>query len=255
MLLLDSTSDLVRVVTSAAADIEVHEDHVDNASGTITPASDNVASITTATTTTLVSSPAASTQRNVRNLSLRNNHASTPCDITVEHTDGTDVATLYKCTLLPGELAVLDQGGMWTHYDAQGAPYMSPGAAAAQADMEAGTSNTVFVTPGRQHFHPSAAKFWAQVTGAGTPALQTSYNVTSIADTGTGRMTVTIATDFSSANWCCQCSVFSSTTSGDEGIPNINAKAAGTVEVGNRIITPAAADPVVGYDVIGYGDQ
>jgi hypothetical protein len=68
-------------------------------------------------------------------------------------------------------------------------------------------------------------------------------------------MTITIGTDFSSANWCCVLAVFSSATSADEGIPNINAKAAGTVELGNRIITPAAADPAVGYDCVGFGDQ
>jgi hypothetical protein len=75
-------------------------------------------------------------------------------------------------------------------------------AAATQAEQETGTSTSAFVTPGRQQFHASAAKFWGYVTvSAGTPTLQTSYNVTSITDTGTGLLTVTIATDFSSANW------------------------------------------------------
>jgi hypothetical protein len=38
-------------------------------------------------------------------------------------------------------------------------------------------------------------------TSGGTPTLVTSYNVTSISDGGLGALTVTIGTDFSSANY------------------------------------------------------
>ena len=83
MLLLTSTSDIIRVVTgSAVATITVHADWVDNASGTITPGRTNTA-ITTATTTTVVAAPAASTQRNVKGLSVTNNHASSSNVVTV----------------------------------------------------------------------------------------------------------------------------------------------------------------------------
>jgi|CXWL01.1.fsa_nt_gi hypothetical protein len=74
-------------------------------------------------------------------------------------------------------------------------------AAASQAEMEAGASLTVYVSPGRQHNHPSAVKFWINFNGTGTIAQRTSYNVTSITDNGVGDYTVTIATDFSSADW------------------------------------------------------
>lgn len=73
---------------------------------------------------------------------------------------------------------------------------------ATQAEQETATAVDKIVTPGRQHFHPSAAKFWAYVTvSGGTPTLVASYNVTSITDSGVGVLTVTIAADFSSANW------------------------------------------------------
>ena len=49
MLILSSTSDLLRVTTSAAGDVDVHASWVDNASGTITPGRTNTAAITTAT--------------------------------------------------------------------------------------------------------------------------------------------------------------------------------------------------------------
>lgn len=74
--------------------------------------------------------------------------------------------------------------------------------AASQSDQETATSTTTYVAPATQQFHPSAAKFWGIVTvSAGVPTLVASYNVTGITDVGTGQLGVTIATDFSSANY------------------------------------------------------
>jgi hypothetical protein len=125
MLLLTSTSDLVQVVTSATSGsgygVEVQSSWLDNASGTITPGRTNTA-ITTATTTTVVGSPGSSTQRNVRLLSIRNDHATDSCLVEVRHTDGTVVVTLWKGTLLAGESIVLDQDGKWYRIAANGIP-------------------------------------------------------------------------------------------------------------------------------------
>jgi hypothetical protein len=71
--------------------------------------------------------------------------------------------------------------------------------AATQADQETATSTTTSVTPGRQQFHPSAAKAWVRFNSAGTVAA--SYNITSITDSGIGDWSIVIATDFSSANY------------------------------------------------------
>lgn len=80
-------------------------------------------------------------------------------------------------------------------------PYGAGLLAATQAEQEAGSSTTVGTTPGRQHHHPSALKFWCALKQTGTQTVLASYNVTSITDGGVGYTTVTIATDFSSANW------------------------------------------------------
>ncbi len=125
MLLLISTSDKVQVVTDAAADVEAHASWIDHAAGAYTAGRTNTASITTVATTDVVGAPAASTQRNVKHLNLRNNHASTPVTVTVQHTDGANPETLMKCTLLAGEALVFDQEGRWTHFDVNGAPYSS----------------------------------------------------------------------------------------------------------------------------------
>lgn len=70
-----------------------------------------------------------------------------------------------------------------------------------QAAMEVETASRI-VTADVMHFGPSAAKLWACVTeAAGVYTLAASYNVTGITDNGTGNITVTIATDLSSANY------------------------------------------------------
>lgn len=70
--------------------------------------------------------------------------------------------------------------------------------AATQSEQETGSSTTVFVTPGRQQFHPSAAKVWGQAGVTGN--LIVGYNVTSITDGGAGIATVVVGTDFSTDN-------------------------------------------------------
>lgn len=127
MLLLTSTSDIVRVVTGSAANVNVHTSYVDNASGAITPARTNTAAITTATTTTVVASPAASTQRNVVGIYITNNHASASTQVTVQHFDGTNSEDLMGVTLLAGENLVYTETGEWNHHDTQGALYSYAG--------------------------------------------------------------------------------------------------------------------------------
>lgn len=126
-------------------------------------------------------------------------------------------------------------------------------AAATQAEQETGSSTSVFVSPGRQQFHPSAVKFWGFVTyTTGTPTLQTNYNITSITDTAVGKLTVTIATDFSSANWAGF--VVSETATNDDAFDyNIN-RAAGSVEFRHTESSGTFADPAnIGFG--GLGDQ
>lgn len=127
MLNLASTSDVVRVVTSTASQIECHASWVDLTGTTVSAGRTNTPHITTATTTTVVPSPAASTVRNVKHLNITNDHASQQCAITVEHSDGTTVAELIAVVLLPGENMVLGEDGRWTHYDANGAVYPPAG--------------------------------------------------------------------------------------------------------------------------------
>lgn len=105
---------------------------------------------------------------------------------------------------------------------------------AVQSEMEAGSSTTLAVTPGRQHFHESACKFWVYWTGGSTTILL-DYNVDSIANTGTGDADITITTDFSSANWAGLVCTNDATTTGWDAATiqsaGFNARAAGTAGV------------------------
>lgn len=72
--------------------------------------------------------------------------------------------------------------------------------AAAQSDMTTATSTTLVVTPGRQQFHPSAAKFWVSFNGANGSTL-VAYNVTSVTRNSTGNYNVNLSTAFATTEF------------------------------------------------------
>lgn len=129
MLILASTSDIIRLVTSAASQIEVHASwgELTVSSGAVDLGRQNTAHITTATTTTVVPSPGSGKKWNVKHLNITNDHASQACTVTVEHFDGTTAEELIAVVLLSGENMVLGEDGRWTHYDANGAVYPPAG--------------------------------------------------------------------------------------------------------------------------------
>lgn len=130
---------------------------------------------------------------------------------------------------------------------------------AIQSEMETGTDATRAVTPGRQHFHPSAAKGWVEFNGTGTLAIDDSYNVSSVTDNGTGDYTVNWATDFSAAAYAY--SIASKAVSaGFVCLYSVTSKAAGTLRFqtiawsGSTSNSAAAAD-ASNVSVIAFGDQ
>ena len=122
MILLTSILDKIQVVTGSAASVKVHASWMDSASGVITPGRTNPMAIATATTTDVVAAPAAATARNVKWLSARNDHASASTDVTIQHTDGTTSAPLWKGALAAGESVNFNEGQGWQLLDSSGAP-------------------------------------------------------------------------------------------------------------------------------------
>ncbi len=122
MLILNSTTDLLQIVTSAATAVDVHSSWVDyTAPSTQAPDRKNTA-ITTATTTTIVGSPTIGVQRNVKTVNVRNKSATTSNTVTVTDVDATNTVTaeLFSATLYAGEELVYVEGQGFRIYDAAG---------------------------------------------------------------------------------------------------------------------------------------
>lgn len=119
MLLLNSTSDLLQVITSAAGQIDVHASWADLASGSVTVGRLNTR-INTQATTTVVGSPAASTSRNVKEVHIGNNHATVSNTVSLQHTDGSNVVVIEQATLAPLERMSYVEGVGIRVFDSQG---------------------------------------------------------------------------------------------------------------------------------------
>ena len=265
MLNLSTTSTILRLITGSATDIEVSFSYVDapvpaGSSSNFTASGDTLTNITTATTATIVTAPAASFTRNVKSVVIHNNHATTSNLCTVEQFDGTDAVVQAKANLLAGERLVLDETGGWTHKDSNNGDYPSVGNAATQGDMEAATATDKYVTPQGVNWHPGACKAWVVAGVAGN--ILASWNITSLTDTGTGVMGITIATDFSSVNYCVLVSVEATATTW--AVANTRechirsaTLAVGTVSVDcvdNTGTTSLIKDPTT-WHVAMFGDQ
>lgn len=122
---------------------------------------------------------------------------------------------------------------------------------ASQAQQEAASSNTVFVTPGRQALHPSAAKGFACITQTGgTYTLAAgSNNVASINKTSTGNVTVNWATSFSSGGYA----VIVAAQEGGNFTVVTGATLAGSISVQIRNAS-TGANIDAGFSVVAYGD-
>lgn len=194
---LTSTSHVIRITTDGTENIDVVAAFADWVSGTpFTPGSQETL-ITTATTTNIVSAPGASTTRMVNAIYITNTSA-TSANIIVNIYDGSNDHEVGTFDVDANESIVYD-GQKWSVKTAQGLD--SEAAFATQAEQETGTATDRIVTPGRQHYHPSAAKGWVKFDGTGTIAIDTSYNVASLTDNGVGDYSVNWDTDFSSADY------------------------------------------------------
>lgn len=119
MLLLASTADLIRVITGQAVTTDVHASWVDMNGSTVTPGRTN-SLISTATTTAVVGSPASSTFRTVKTLTVRNRHASSSVDVTVVHFDGSNAVQMVAATLSAGDALHYDEHNGFTVRDNRG---------------------------------------------------------------------------------------------------------------------------------------
>lgn len=118
MLILSTTTDIVQVVSSSTADLEVSADFIDFDGTNGVPGRQHT-KITTATTTTVVAAPAAGFYRNIKTLTVRNKHASTSNTATVrKDLNGTNYEYVSWALAAGESLQFGDEG--WQCFDSLG---------------------------------------------------------------------------------------------------------------------------------------
>jgi len=139
----------------------------------------------------------------------------------------------------------------WTFYNSSGQQLRNTGTVlATQAEMEAGSVLTSFVTPGRTQHHPGVVKASVRIAADGT-IVSDDYNVASITDTGTGDRTIVWDVDFDNANY----TVVSSDSGGDAKFVRHGSIADGSVQLttvnaaNSALVDSATATVAVGKQV------
>jgi hypothetical protein len=121
MIILKATTETLQITTSTAAGLDYSISYADIGATTFAPSS-NEGKISSATTTSALSAPAASTQRQVKFIIIANRDASLSSIVTVQKLISSTAYNLTPpITLLPGEtLQYADRKG-WVYYSATGA--------------------------------------------------------------------------------------------------------------------------------------
>lgn len=120
MIVLATTSTVLRVSTSSTANVDTVVDYSDRTSSAVTYGYQTATIAATPGPTTILSAPAASTVRNGKALSIRNRHASTANTIGVEVFDGTNAFQIITVTLSAGDQLMYDEGEGWRTLDSLG---------------------------------------------------------------------------------------------------------------------------------------
>lgn len=119
-LLLDATTKSLELETSAAVSVDYVVAYADLTSTTFTGGM-NQGNVSTATTTTILAAPGASTQRQVKWLNLRNRSTTASIVVTLKlDVSGTEFHIASPATLAPGESARLDGDGDLDVYSTAG---------------------------------------------------------------------------------------------------------------------------------------
>lgn len=132
MIVLSST-DSIRVVTTSANAVDVVAAHAVNAAAAFTPTPQATA-IAAAATTTVVTAPAATTQANISHLSFRAKGGANT--LTVQFFNGT-AFEIVSVALASGERLEYENGKGWSTYDAAGQFKQSIAAAAGSVALTA----------------------------------------------------------------------------------------------------------------------
>jgi hypothetical protein len=184
MLLLTTTSDLVQLITGSALSTDIVTSYVDITTTGVTPGSFQ-ANVATATTTTIVASPASATQRQVKMISVRNNSTTTAQTVTVQKSTGTAYNITGAITLNPGEVLYYQDMYGFSVRDINGQIKQTINTTSASlTSTYVGYGNSSGVLTGSSTLTYSATG--NLVVGAPTTSTAAALTVTGVARTGYG---------------------------------------------------------------------
>ena len=151
------------------------------------------------TAVTMLSAPMPGGRKLMRSLFVYNADNATST-VTVRLNDNSTTRIIVKVILAIGDHLIYTSESGWFILDTNGQiKTLVSSTAATQAEQETASNTSVYVSPGRQQFHPSASKGWFRCDMAGT--LNRGYNVSSITDTAQGVATVNWTVSFSDASY------------------------------------------------------
>jgi hypothetical protein len=189
MILLTSTSDLLRVVTSSTSNLDVQVSAMDmEPSGSGRPTGYRLnTQVSSATTTNICGNPASGFIRTVKTASLRNKGSSANI-VTVVHTDGTTAVEVIEATLAADCSLLYHEGAGWWVTDNQGRAVVQnmPNAGTVVSDADTITrltgdvtnnnasANTIADVTGLSFSVTSAKLYWFQFNIVYTAAATTT---------------------------------------------------------------------------------
>lgn len=117
--ILSATTESLELVTTTTAALDVVISYIEYTASAATPAAAQTA-ITTATTTTILAAPGASTQRQVKRMTIRNTSATSTNTLTLQKDVSGTNYTSWKASLGPGETLSMDSEGELHTYGSDG---------------------------------------------------------------------------------------------------------------------------------------
>lgn len=162
MLLLTATTDALKMVTSngSAYDVDSICTYIDRttSTGAIGAADRQLATATSATTTTIVSAPGSNTTRKISSIFIRNTHATSSVDVLVEIDANGTIYELHKVSLAAGSSIVYTPETGFTSL------------------VDSGRGERILVMSSNVAFSSSSA--WGDITGLTCPMKAgIAYNV------------------------------------------------------------------------------
>jgi hypothetical protein len=195
MIILKATTESLQLTTSSTANVDYSIAYTDITLTTYAPSSSE-GTFSTATTTSILAAPAASTQRQVKLITISNRHATLSNTVIIQKLiSATTYNIMSTTTLLAGETLQYMDGQGWLYYSSTGALKTSQTAAGSTTQIQFNNAGTLAGDPNltwtaaTNALAISGANAQIQLAGvSATPPLPSSGNLSVYAQNLAGKM-------------------------------------------------------------------